>query len=174
MIQTLPVPQQQTTVTAHQRRSRLSEGLWLVLVLGASALLAGYMLLNSPQPTILAWLCFALGVGAIVYHPRNGLYMMVFFGLLGDSNLTIWYPFNKNLSSHESLLFLSDNFSFTPLEIAIALTFGIWLLRMAFRRKWELYLTPLLIPITAFTAFALFGIYYGFSRGGDRTIGLWE
>jgi O-antigen ligase len=175
MINTFPLAKKFMDVGSQQRRALLSQIVWIGIITAITAIMAFMMWRGSPQPSHIAWVCFWVGIAAIIYHPRNGIYIMVALTLAGDAVLTWWAPFNKNLSSGESLLFLANGISISPLEITIVLTFGYWILRMAFQRKWEVQLSLLLIPIAAFTLFVAFGLLYGaVYRRGDLTMALWE
>lgn len=174
MNQTFLVNTKLLSVEAQQRRSLLTLSLWVALLLGSMALQVYFVREAMPAEVMIAWMCLLIGVAAVVYEPRNGVYILASMSIFGDGTLTPWFPFRKNFSSAESLLYFNNSFSFTPLEICIALTFAIWFLRMAFQRKWEVRFTALLLPISLFTAFVAFGVAYGLGRGGDRVIGLWE
>jgi O-antigen ligase len=174
MAQTFPATSKNRSIIAQERRNQLGQWLWLFVMLGSTVFMAGVMLLKQPDPSQIAWICFFLGVVAILFHPRNGVYLIVGLTLVGDVDLSPWYPFNKNLSSPESLMYVGRALSFAPLEIALALTFVVWILRMAFQRKWEIRINSLFIPIILFTIFAGVGMAYGFGRGGDRGVGLAE
>ena len=84
-----------------------------------------------------------------------------------------WYPFNKNLSSPESLLFLSRALTFSPLEVLVAILFTSWTLSrignskpfVAGRQFWA---------IVAFTVFIVVGYINGIGNGGDLRVGLFE
>jgi hypothetical protein len=162
------------SIVAQERRNQIGQYLWLILMLVITSVVAGQTALKFADPSQIAWICFFSGIIAIIINPRNGVYLIVGLSLAGDALLTPWFPFSKNLSSIESLLYAGRALSFSPLEITIALTFAVWILRMAFVRKWEIHFSPLLIPITSFTVFAAIGIAYGFGRGGDQVVGLWE
>lgn len=158
----------------HARRASRSWWLWFACLLGVTALFGATMLRNGSSPSLLAWLCFGCVAAAVLYQPRYGVYLIVALTLIGDISLMPWYPFTKNLSSNESILYLANSLSFSPMEMTLALTYAAWLGRMAARRKLEWYGGPLLSVVLATGAFVCFGLFYGLSRGGDRVIGLWE
>jgi len=162
------------SVAVQERRNQIGQYVWLMLLFAITSVVAGQTALKFADPSQIAWICFFSGIIAIILNPRNGVYLIVGLSLAGDALLTPWFPFNKNLSSIESLLYAGRALSFSPLEITIGLTFAVWILRMAFERKWEIVLSPLLVPVASFTVFAIVGIVYGFGRGGDRVVGLWE
>ena len=111
-------------------------------------------------------------VGAAV-NPILGLYAIVFFTLIGDSITTNWFPFAKNLSSSESLLYLSDKLTLSPLEILIGVTFAFWLINVAGSGR-TVIRGPVFTAAAAFTIFVVVGFVVGVGRGGDLRIGLFE
>lgn len=147
---------------------------WILGILGITGFLGLLMLLRGPAPALIAWLVFLIGVAAILYRPRYGLYMSLLFGLAGDSLLTPWFPFTKNFSSHESILFLHNSAIISPLEVFIVVTFLSWFGRGLGRRKLEIHHNPLMWPALIFLVFVLFGLLVGIGTGGNVTIALWE
>jgi hypothetical protein len=156
----------------YRRGAAVLGGLGLAAV---SALAAGLTLLRGPSPAMLAWIALAGVVAAILYQPRYGIYLIVGLALLADRSLAPWYPFVKNFSSYESLLFVHDNLIISPLELCIALTAASWLGRMVLlRQRLAVHLGPLFWPALVFLGFVTFGLSYGLVRGGNVNIGLWE
>jgi hypothetical protein len=111
---------------------------------------------------------------ACVARPVLGVHLIVFFSLLGDTTTAWWYPFNKNFSSYESILFLSEWIVINPLEVFLVLTTIGWLLRWLADPDRTFVRGALLFPLMVFTCFVLLGLANGMRRGGDTTIGLWE
>lgn len=162
------------SIEAQIKRGWIRNGLWALFVL-AAALFQSYAMGRLMAPvSLIAWLCFFTCVGLIIYEPRNGVFCLLTFSFLGDALLMPWYPFRKNLSSAESLLYFSDSFSFSPFELCLALTLSVWFLRMAFQRKWRFRFGPVFWPLALFSGCVMFSLLYGISRGGDRVIALWE
>lgn len=174
MIGTLSLRRGAYNAEIQARRNLLIAWLWGLAYLGAVAVTARHLLSDGIGPSTIAWLFFWIGIGAICYAPRLGVYLTVGLTLAGDMSLLPWYPFTKNLSSYESLLFLSNAAIVNPAEVYMALTMGSWLLRPLFRRSFDWRGGPLFWPLASFTAFVAFGLGYGLSRGGDMTIALWE
>src|SRR5262249_2885387 len=133
-----------------------------------------WMLRSGPKPEIIGWLCYLAGIAAILYRPRCGVYLIACLTLAGDPVLSPWYPFIKNFSSYESLLFAHKAVIFSPLESYIALTFVAWLGRALAERHLELRKGPLFWPALLFTSFVIYGLIYGLSRHGDTNVALWE
>ena len=117
---------------------------------------------------------YLLGAAAILWRPRYGLYLILFFALVGDEILLPWYPFAKGFSSPESLFFIHDWFIVSPLEIYIALTAVSWSARWIRQRPGSLRTGRLFRPAVAFAAALVFGLAYGLGAGGDLRIALWE
>ena len=107
-----------------------------------------------------------LGVLVCVTRPVWGVYFTVAIALLGDAGIFPSYPFTKNLSSRESILYLGDGLSLSPLDLLLAsLAFG-WVINMLATRTWTLYRGRLFMPIAVFTGFLLLGLAWGLGRGG--------
>ena len=43
----------------------------------------------------------------------------MFLAVVGDTVTISWFPFNKNLSSHESIMFIADGIALSPLELTL-------------------------------------------------------
>jgi|SRR5579859_6338900 len=174
MLRTSVYGEGQNTANDQSRRVALawSAGFGGLLVL--SGLIGAFMFVNGPDPSIIAWLVFVAGAAAILFQPRFGVYLLVFFGLAGDSVLAPWFPFIKDFSSAESVLFLNHSIKFSPLEVYLALTFAAWLVRGALQRNLRVHTGQLIWPALAFLAFTIFGLGYGLATGGDSTVALWE
>ncbi len=48
------------------------------------------------------------------HPPRVGLHLPMFFAQIVDAITVSWFPFNKNLSSKESILYFDDQLTITP------------------------------------------------------------
>lgn len=163
-----------TSVDALVSQSRWLWRLWYVGILGVSIVVAFLMLVGGPSPQILGWIVFFIGAIVIILQPRYGIYMVAFFTLVGDFRLIPWFPFIKNFSSSESLLFLHNSVIFSPLEVYLVLILVSWLGRNIMQRKNDLYFSPLFWPNFIFIVFIAFGLFYGVGRGGSFNIALWE
>src|SRR4051812_11018638 len=127
MISSIPFQPPLSTVQAQSRHATIVWWLWFAGIIGTTGVIGLQLFRSTPSFASIAWLFFLAGVFAIIYQPRYGVYLIASFSLVGDSVLNPWYPFVKNLSSVESLLYLGRATSFSPAEIAIALTFISWL-----------------------------------------------
>lgn len=147
---------------------------WYILLLGLTGLTGLFMIVVAPVPIVLAGI-LALGVLlAFVYEPRYAVYACLFFALAGDAILLPSYPFVKNLSSPESLLYINGALIFSPLEFLLVLILVAWLGKGVMRRKMEFYRGELFWPVAAFTACLVGGLIYGIGTGGDPNVALWE
>lgn len=117
---------------------------------------------------------YLLGAAAILVQPRYGLYLILFWALIGDARLLPWYPFVKGFSSRESLFFVHDAFIVSPLELYIVLTALSWLVRRRRHGTPRLYAGQLFWPALVFAGFLACGLAYGIGTGGDLRIALWE
>lgn len=174
MIDTFSTRSNPLNIAEQSRRSAVVWRLWFVGLLGFTALTALFMARGTPSFAAIGWMCFFAGTIALLYEPRYGVYQIVGFALAGDMVLSPWFPFVKNLSSAESLLYLGRATSFSPAEIFIALTFVSWLGRAAMQRKLRIFRGPLFWPTLLFTFFVMFGLSYGLTHHADSKIALWE
>lgn len=161
-------------VSGRQLRASTAWLIWFVLILGLTAVFGLLMLRSGPTPAFIAWLLYLVGIGLIIIEPRYGVYLVLAFGLMGDGVLTPWFPFVKNFSSAESLLFVNNALIINPLETYVLVTYISWLGRSAMRRKITFYAGSLFWPALIFTAFIMFGFFYGVGTGGDLRIAIWE
>lgn len=158
-------------------RARRNNALWWLWFLGltATAVLAGLLMFSrGTDVRLVVWFLYIAGAVAILYRARYGLYLVTFLTLVGDSALMPWFPFAKNFSSPESILYLHDALIVNPLETYLALTFISWLVRGATTRRLHFYRSELLLPALAFLGFVIFGLVYGIGTGGNVNIALWE
>jgi len=170
----LPGSLTRNTVQARVVRSRIAWVVWFIALLGLTGIVGLITVVRGPHLSMIAWLIYLAGAVAILYRPRYGIYLILFFGLVGDSVLIPWFPFVKNFSSYESLLFLHDAVIISPLESYIILTFISWLGRGIVQRKLNLFAGSLFWPALSFLAFVIVGFIYGVGTGGNLNIALWE
>jgi hypothetical protein len=162
------------SVTDTQRRSQVIWWLMYVGMIGITGVMMLFMYTQGPSWSMIAWIIYLMGMVAIFYNPRYGVYLILFLTLMGDQAMLYWYPFIKNFSSAESLMYLNGSVNLSPLESYIALTLFVWFGRMAMERKFSFYAGPILIPALLFAGFITVGFLYGVSRGGVLSIALWE
>jgi hypothetical protein len=161
-----------TVSVARVRRARSGRALSVIVAI-ASLVLALFAATRSPEPAIALFLLVAT-ITAATIRPILGLYAIVFFTLVGDSVTMPWYPFTKNLSSAESLLYLSNKLTLSPLEVLVGATFTIWIIGVVFDPRSRFIGGQLLAAVSVFTAFVAFGFVRGVGSGGDLRIALFE
>jgi hypothetical protein len=159
---------------ARSSQAAFLKAAWFASITGLALLLSFVMIRNGPNAALLAWILFFVSAAAILYRPRFGVYLLVFLGLMGDVVLSPWFPFVKNFSSLESILYISDSIVFNPLEAFLGLTFISWFIHAVSLNKKRFYRGPLFLPAMVFLFFTIAGLWYGLSAGGDFNIGLWE
>jgi hypothetical protein len=124
---------------------------------------------------------FSIGVAALLLtavawmvRPMLGMHLTLFFTFLGDAITVAWFPFTKNLSSRESLLYVADQATISPLELVLGFALVCWTVRHVARRERPIVYGPLFRPLAIFTIFVLFGFVYGVGRGGDLRVAVFE
>jgi hypothetical protein len=168
------LPARIDSVADHQREARRTQLSAYLAVLGVGLLIgiAGFGAIASP--TALATAALLCVVAAILLRPVTGVYLTVFFSVIGDGSTMNSYPFNFNFSSPRSMLYLSDALPFSPLDLCLILTVVSWFLAAAGSRDWTLRTRPLLRPMLVFSALLAFGLLWGIGRGGSLTVAMWE
>jgi hypothetical protein len=156
------------------QRTAILRLFWAGGLSAVALLVAVSMFRGGADPIVVAWLIYTAALALILYQPRYGIYLLLFFGLVGDSVLMPWFPFTKNFSSEESIFFVHPDLIVSPLEVMLMVTILSWLARQFGARRVEFYSGPLFWPALIFLAFTCFGIVWGLGRGGDVTIGLFE
>ncbi len=162
------------TVPVQKLRATVTWWVWFAGLMGITAVVGLITLRFGANYSTISWLLYLIGIALIIYQPRNGIYIIVFFALAGDAVMMRPYPFSKNFSSPESLLYLNNALIISPLESYLALTAISWLGRAAARRKLDFYAGELFLPAFIFIVFVIFGLIYGIGTGGNVNIGLWE
>ncbi len=159
---------------SQKTRSDIVWLLWFVVLMGVTAVVGLAMYLFTASFSTISWLLYLIGIIVIIYEPRYGIYLIVFFSLAGDFVMMPWYPFNKNFSSNETLLFLHNAVIFSPLEFYLTLTFASWLGRAFMQRNLKFYKGDLFWPTLSFVTFVAFGLVYGIGTGGNLNTALWS
>ncbi|BAN01768.1 O-antigen ligase family protein [Ilumatobacter coccineus] len=107
-------------------------------------------------------------------RPRLGLALTVFCALIGDAVTVSWFPFNKNMSSPESLLFIADGLTISPLEMTLGVAVVAVGLHGLAERGRPFESSPLIRPLAVFVAAVVFGFLNGIARGGDLRAAVFE
>ncbi len=174
MIDSLVSAPQQATIQLQQQRASRTWRVWFFGLMGITVLTALFMLYIQPIPVPLGLIVVVALVGAIAYQPRYGIYLILLASLAGDALLMPAYPFLKNFSSAESLLYLNSSLIFSPLELSLVLVLVLWLGKAMMRRQLKFYTGILFWPAMLFALCLVGGVLYGLSTGGDTNIALWE
>jgi hypothetical protein len=158
-----------------RRRNQIRSLLVYFAVLLNSLLLAAFAYGRSNQPFFgVAWACFALLLAAWVWFPRSALAASIALVLTGDLVTVAWFPAAKNLSSYESIMYLSDGVSFSPLEISLGWALAVTAYRNFASSGRPFKSAPLVLPFLIFASFAVLGLARGLSSGGDTRAAIYE
>jgi hypothetical protein len=160
-------------VFAQERRNRSIRRATYVSLLLLSLLVAASASRSMAPSFWLTAVLLTLGTAAVLARPFVGVYIVVGFGLIADNTAAFSYPFVKNASSRESVFFLDDRMSLSPLEFVLLVTTVAWLLSRLGERP-RLVGGSLVRPISVFTGFVVFGLVNGLLTGGDRNVALWQ
>lgn len=171
----LQVGRRPETIRTVARRRLFDFTFMYLAVFGAGMVVAGIAWKRAWQPYIgvsfallfVIWLAWAI-------RPRLALNLTIFFALVGDQVTISWFPFNKNLSSRESIMWVSDGVSLSPLELT--LLFGLAAVGI---RRWSegrriFARGEVNIPFAIFLVAVVFGFVNGVTRGGDLRIAIIE
>jgi O-antigen ligase len=163
-----------TTVEAalHQRQR-----IWWRLLIQAIfvTVLLGYFGLSwspHPAPTTLA-IYLALIIATMI-RPVVGVYAVTLLTLVGDEAVAGWYPFAKNFSSRESISYVSDALTITPIDLMLGVTVLAWLLQSYGRHTWTFRRGALGVPMLIFGALVLFALARATVGVGDTRIAIFE
>jgi hypothetical protein len=162
------------TAVQQAKRAGFVQTIFLLGFLALTGTFAFLLVMSKGNPSLIAWLVFVTCLILILYRPHYGIYLSIFFSLAGDALIMNWYPFTKNLSSQESILYLNDAVIVSPLEIFLLLTLISWLGRGLAEHKITFFKSELFWPALTFAFFIVFGLVYGIGTGGNVNIGLWE
>lgn len=160
-------------------RQRLEQHLqwlatYLIVLLGGLAV-AAFAFKRAYQPYFgVALAALILVICSWVYRPRQTLNATVFLALVGDIVTVGWFPFNKNLSSRESILFISDGVSLSPLELVLLSGLAVVSLRAVAAGRSPLSLGAVGRPLLLFTACVFLGLARGLLAGGDFRAAMYE
>jgi O-antigen ligase len=142
-----------------------------MLMVGAMLTLVAWR--RAPGWISVAGALLLIVLGAWAVRPLVALHLTVFFILVGDSVTAPWYPMAKNFSSTESILYVADRLTFSPIDLALGFGMACLLLRRV-ANQLPLEKGPLLRPLLAFTGFVLLGFAYGIARGGSSRVAVFE
>ena len=164
----------QPSIGGRRFQRRLLSGVLLVPAVLFVVVMVGYARITGPRASGPVLFLLFVALGAAAARPIIGLFTIVFVTMVGDSVTAPWFPFAKNLSSGESLLFVSNNLVLSPLEILTATTFLFWIVDRVGTPRARLVRGPMTYAIAGFTAMVIVGFLTGISGGGDLRIALFE
>ncbi|MEM9773084.1 MAG: O-antigen ligase family protein [Chloroflexota bacterium] len=167
----------QFTATADDVAKKRYVTIWrnIAYVIIAGGIGTAIMLSTTVEWPALAWALFVIALTAIFYEPRYGLYAIMFFGLVGDITVSSYLPFDKNLSSAESIFYLHDSAAISPVEIMFGLTAVSWILRLTMRRElYKIKYGGIFWVLLIFLGFMSISLVYGVLRRGDIFIAQFE
>lgn len=145
-----------------------AQAMVLTLLLGLFALLWA----PHPAPATLA-VYLALAVATFI-RPVVGVYAITLLTLAGDTAVAGWYPFAKNLSSRESISFVSDALTITPVELMLGITILAWLLRSYATNTWQFRRGALGWPMIVFGVIVLVALGRAMFGAGDNRVAMFE
>src|SRR5262245_59870361 len=136
-----------TTVEARRRQSATSWWLAYGLCIFVTLVVAAIAVATTAQPFSLALVIVVLGAIVALVRPVAGVYLVALFAMVGDIVASNWYPFTWNFSSRESILYISDGITMSPLDLYVAALFAGWILQMLARRDWHVVRAKLFWPV---------------------------
>jgi O-antigen ligase len=166
------------TLTTSRRQQRHVRQTWwlgyLAVVVGGLGI-AGLARRRVSEP----WLGLSLALVLVLLlgwliRPRATLYAVLFLTAISDQATVWWFPFVKNFSSRESISFLADAATFSPLELALYLGCAISVIRRYAATDTLLAPTPLNRPLLVFMLFVVYGFALGLYSGADARIAVLE
>jgi hypothetical protein len=109
-----------------------------------------------------------------IVRPRVTLYVTLFLTAVSEQVTLWWFPFAKNLSSRESIAYVADAATISPLELSLLTGCGISMLKRYAETRRVTPPTALRWPLTFFTAMTFYGVFQGLQGGGDLRIAVIE
>ncbi|MET0147158.1 MAG: O-antigen ligase family protein [Ilumatobacteraceae bacterium] len=164
-------------ITDVNQQMRNDERRWwgfFFTMLFITLLAAGLASVSVPKPLSLALVLLIATFVTAALRPVVGVYLLLFFTLVGDLVTTEWWPFTKNMSSQESILYINDGLILSPLEFLAGITLAAFLLQRLADPTWRFVRGRLFNPIALFTLFVIFGIGKGRASGGDSRVAIFE
>jgi hypothetical protein len=175
MFQSFSQNLQSWSSNAAEKRHGLRIAFWMTCVLFVTAALGFMLLRGEPTLSIIYWLLYLGGAVLITYQPRYAVYLIVGLAMASDMRLDYSWPFVKNLSSPESIMFVSRAAYTSPVEIYMILALIAWFGKSLIQRKpLNVYFGELLWPGLIFAGFVAFGVVRGILSRGIPVIAVWE
>jgi hypothetical protein len=163
-----------TTTLGRHRSSRPDALFWWLgyaSVMGVAMMIAAVARRRLGEPYLgLSLAAIAVVVTFWLVRPRAALYIAIAATTTSDLVTVSWFPFVKNLSSRESISFVADAATISPLDLVLVSGVAISMLRMyASTGRW-IARNSLIGPTLLFTAMVLYGFARGFTNSGDLRI----
>jgi uncharacterized membrane protein (DUF485 family) len=173
----------------HRRRNMVLWGLFLAMVVVCFAI-PGIIILLSPKVSAPAagiagiGIAITLAVPVMIFmQPRIGLYILMAGSILFDSSVTDltifqptrFIPFFDGISTWGRLYGGARlPLPLSPVEILIILTTVAWIVRGVAARNFKFIGGAFLPWMLAYMVMVANALVYGFTSGGNTTMGLWE
>ena len=173
----LPAEWQFDRLSSHeqQRRNERTAQLVYLAILLTGLVVAFFAYRRSYQPYIgVSLAIFLILLVCWLLVPRVALGSMIALALVGDIITVSWFPFTKNLSSRESIAFLTDAVSVSPFEVVLVWALIVTAIRNVDAIGRPFRNTPLILPMLLFLAVVGVGFVTGMSRGGDMRVAIYE
>ncbi len=133
-----------------------------------------FALVWSPHPAPATVAVYLVLAAAIVIRPIVGVFAITLLTLIGDAKVAGWYPFAKNLSSRESISFVSDALTVTPIEVLLGVTIIAWMLRSYATHTWRFRTGALGVPMMVFGGIVFLAIARAMAGAGDNRVAIFE
>ncbi|MDJ0770833.1 MAG: O-antigen ligase family protein [Ilumatobacter sp.] len=151
---------------------------WLVYVVmvGGGLMIAAFARSRITEPFLgLSLAVLVVLVMSWTYRPRATLYITVFLTAISDIATVSWFPFVKNLSSRESISYVADALTISPLDITLIVGFAVTTVTHYARTGRLVDPSPLTLPILVVTMFVVLGFARGVVlSGGDLRVAVLE
>ena len=106
--------------------------------------------------------------------PKAALTATVFLALVGDQITVSWFPFIKNLSSPESIFYVADSVSVSPLELTLLWALLVTGYRQLVESRRLVRGGALGRPLAVYVACCALGLAVGLGAGGDVRVAIFE
>lgn len=157
------------------RRQGREAALAYAVVLVVGLMVAGVTWKRADQPWIgLSGAVLMVVWAAWIVRPRVALALTVFLALVGDIVTVWWFPFNKNLSSQESILYVSPGLTISPLELTLIVALLAVGVRGVAEQRRPFATGALFRPLTIFVLAVAVGWGLGLGSGGDLRVAIFE
>jgi hypothetical protein len=162
------------SVREQARKARLIWWLSYLVVIGFGLVVGGLAWLSAPRFLSVAFAALTVTLVAWLIRPVLGLHLTTFFALVGDTVTVKWFPFNKNFSSRESIFYVADQITLSPLDLVLGFALVTVVLRRLADPTRRLVTGPMFKPFLLFAGICAFSFLMGVGRGGDLRVAIFE